>query len=163
MPYCTNCGNQVTTGDQFCGSCGFRQDQAGSASAPPPPPPPGRAASGKDPFRNISARHAATFCYIPWIGWIPSIIVLAAERFRSQPEVRFHAFQGLYLFVVWLFVDWVFGPLIGYTQATNAVEKLMKLGLFCVSIFMLIKTSSGDNVRLPLIGELADRSVSEQR
>jgi uncharacterized membrane protein len=102
-------------------------------------------------------------CYVPWVGWIASIVVLAADKFREQKEVRFHAFQGLYLFVIWLFVDWVFGPLTGYSSSSRMIERLMKLGLVATSLFMVVKTTQGETVRLPLLGELAERSVSEQR
>ena len=40
----------------------------------------------------------------------PSIIVLAADKFRTNRAVRFHAFQGLYLFVAWLIVQQVIAP-----------------------------------------------------
>ena len=36
--------------------------------------------------------------------------MLASERFRHETQVRLHAFQGLYLFVAWLMVQWVIGP-----------------------------------------------------
>ena len=41
------------------------------------------------------------------MGWIAAIIVLASQRFKAMPTVRFHAFQGLYLFVAWLMNDQV--------------------------------------------------------
>jgi uncharacterized membrane protein len=40
---------------------------------------------------------------------------------------------------------------------------LFKLVVLGAWIFMMIKTKQGDDFRLPLLGELADRSVSEQR
>jgi uncharacterized membrane protein len=43
------------------------------------------------------------------------------------------------------------------------IERLMKLGLVATSLFMVVKTTQGETVRLPLLGELAERSVSEQR
>src|SRR5689334_8179280 len=110
MLYCSSCGGPVTAGDRFCGKCGAPQPgaNAGAPSAGPtgagaftaPPPiysPP--AADGMTPHT------ASTLCYVPWFGWIASIYVLASERFRLERDTRFHAFQGLYLFVVWLIVD----------------------------------------------------------
>ena len=61
-------------------------------------------------MHGISPRTASLLCYIPILGWIVSIVVLASARFRADSRVRFHAFQGLYLFVAWLIVDWVLGP-----------------------------------------------------
>lgn len=102
-------------------------------------------------------------CYIPVVGWIMSIVVLASERFREDRSVRFHAFQGLYLFVLWLFVDWVFGPITAYADATRVVGKLLKATVLGAWIFMIVKTNQGEEFHLPILGELADRSVSEQR
>lgn len=166
MPYCTQCGNQVGAGDVYCGSCGARQSDSPSSSRENPwqaADQGGRGQAAGDPLSFLTSRNAPVFCYIPWVGWIASIVVLAAEKFRQQREVRFHAFQGLYLFVIWLFVDWVFGPLTGYAAATRMIARLMKLGLVATSLYMVVKTSQGETIRLPLLGELADRSVSEQR
>jgi uncharacterized membrane protein len=40
--------------------------------------------------------------------------------------------------------------------------RLLKLAMFGVWIFMLMKVSQGQSFRLPILGELAERSVSEQ-
>lgn len=156
MPFCTQCGGQVQPADVFCSGCGARQAGAGAAQGA------GRQQGG-DFFSTVAPRSASTYCYIPIVGWIMSIIVLASDRFHQDRTTRFHAFQGLYLFVLWLFVDWVFGPLTAYADATRTFGKLLKLTVFGSWIFMLVKTHHGEDFRLPILGELADRSVSEQR
>lgn len=158
MPFCTQCGSLVQPTDTFCAACGAQQQGARPQAAPPP-----AAGPSNDPFAGWDDRRAATFCYIPLVGWIVSIIVLAAERFRNSRETRFHAFQGLYLFVAWLFVDWVFSPFSHIAQPMRITSGIMKVAVFGTWIFMLVKTSQGENFRLPLLGELADRSVSEQK
>jgi uncharacterized membrane protein len=40
---------------------------------------------------------------------------------------------------------------------------LLKLLIFGTWIFMMVKVSHDDNFKLPIVGELAERSVSEQR
>ena len=45
----------------------------------------------------------------------------------------------------------------------KAISSIMKVGVFGAWIFMLVKTSQGETFRLPVLGELADRSVSEQK
>lgn len=157
MPFCTQCGTEVGARDAFCARCGGRQAEA-KASGPLPP--------GQDYLGNITPRGAALACYIPIIGWIPSIVVLAAARFREDRVTRFHAFQGLYLFVAWLVVDWVVSPMFNFRGngfSMHGFGSLIKLGLIGTWVFMLIKTSQSVFVRLPLIGDLAERSVAEQR
>src|SRR5580658_9308983 len=112
MPYCVQCGTAVGPADQFCGKCGGRQ--APGAGGATPGATANAAASGPatpaDFMSGISHRNAALLCYIPMVGWIAAIVVLASDHFRRDTRVRFHAFQGLYLFVAWLIVDWVISP-----------------------------------------------------
>jgi uncharacterized membrane protein len=146
MPFCSQCGTQVDAADVFCAKCGARQP-----NVPPRP---------ADPFSSITPRTASILCYIPGLGWICSIIVLASERFRGNRVVRFHAFQGLYLFVAYLIEDWVLKPMFMVVPHAH-VNGIIQLALFCMSIFMIIKASHDEAYALPIIGELAQKSVSE--
>jgi uncharacterized membrane protein len=151
MPFCSQCGNQVAPADIYCARCGSRQPQAPSGS---------RGATA--PFAGITPRTASVVCYIPGVGWIASIAVLASERFRQNRPVRFHAFQGLYLFVAWLVNDIVVRPLFwGMPTGLHQVYRLVEAILLVMSIFMMVKASQDEAYALPLFGELAERSVSE--
>lgn len=157
MPFCTQCGKQISDDARYCPGCGSAQ---GGASASPSSAP----ASGAKFLDNMNPRTAAILCYIPVIGWIPCVILLAAQRFQRDRTVRFHAFQGLYLFVAWLLVDRAIGPVIRAMPFDNlGLIGLMKLALVGAWVFMLIKTSNNEDYRLPVFGELADRSIAEQR
>ena len=140
MPFCSGCGKAVGEGDSFCASCGTRQQGI-----------PAAAVAG-----GMSPRTASMLCYIPFLGWIASIFVLATDRFRGQRDVRFHAFQGLYLFVAWLLVDWVIKP---YFHFFLPLGKILQLVVFALWIVMMIKASKEERYALPLIGELAERSL----
>ena len=58
----------------YCAKCGSRQ--------------PGATAPAVDPLSGITPRTASILCYIPGIGWIASVIVLAADKFRNDKTVR---------------------------------------------------------------------------
>jgi uncharacterized membrane protein len=154
MPFCCQCGTQVRDSDAFCGKCGTRQ----------PVTPPVRQ---PDYLTGISSRTASLLCYIPVLGWLAAIVVLASSRFRNNAKVRFNAFQGLYLFVAWLIIDWVVSPLFhwpGHFSGPNRiVPALMKAAVFGAWIFMIIKASHDEVFKLPILGELAEKSVTEQR
>src|ERR1700761_880651 len=113
MPFCTQCGHEAGSADAFCGQCGAPQ----SGAAAPPNSPPRTAGTSfnnppvNDPLAGLSPRTAAILCYVPAIGWIAAIIVLATRRFKDNHLMRFHAFQGLYLFAAWLIVDGGGGPM----------------------------------------------------
>ena len=136
MPFCTRCGNQVGSADVFCGKCGARQRE-GAASA-----------VRTDFLSGLNPRTASLLCYVPIVGWIACIIMLAAPRFQHDRTVRFHAFQGLYLFVVWLLVSWVVSPFVNVAGGVagaelHLVKSVLHLAVLCAWIFMLIKTSRG--------------------
>jgi uncharacterized membrane protein len=152
MPYCSHCGTQVGDRDAFCAKCG------GSQPVSPARP--------KDFLGDLPPRTAALLCYIPVVGWVPALVVLAAERFRMDRTTRFHAFQGLYLFVTWLVVDWVVGPMsrsFGPAMRVLSLAAILKVFVFIGWIYMIIKVSHNETYKLPFLGELAERSVSEQR
>ena len=163
MPFCTQCGHQVAQQDAFCAYCGARQ--AGSAqpraagtttSRPIPPTPP------VDPLAGLSPRTAAILCYVPTVGWIAAVIVLATRKFKSDRIVRFHAFQGLYLFAVWLVINWVVRPIVSaMPQNFVRVDHLLEGVVLAVCIFMMVKAGHDEPYALPIIGELAHRSAAE--
>jgi len=153
MPFCCQCGQGVGNQDVFCAHCGGRQPETKPAT---------------DYLQGVSSRTASLLCYIPIVGWVVSIVVLASVRFREDAKVRFHAFQGLYLFVAWLIVDWVLSPLLSFPHGWGPpfykiIPALMKVAVFGAWVFMIIKTAQDEMYKLPILGELAEKSVSEQR
>ncbi|HWQ54765.1 MAG TPA: zinc-ribbon domain-containing protein [Bryobacteraceae bacterium] len=147
MPFCSQCGTQVGDRDAYCGKCGSRQ--------------PAAPAIPRDPLATMTPRTAAILCYIPLVGWIASIVVLASARFRNDRIIRFHAFQGLYLFVAWLIADQVLGPVFAFVRyfPLGGLVRAVVLGVW---LFMLVKASQEEVYSLPVIGELAERSVAER-
>jgi len=150
MPFCSQCGNQVGPTQTFCARCGARQPQEPAAANP----------LAHDPMSGVTPRTASILCYIPVVGWVAAIVVLASQRYRHMPRARFHAFQGLYLFVAWLMNDqtskWFFLP-----TSHFHLHGLINLVLLAMSVFMMVKASRDEAYSLPIFGELAQRSVSE--
>ncbi len=88
--------------------------------------------------------------------------MLAADKFRTNRTVRFHAFQGLYLFVAWLIVEWVLSPIFREMHSPMLrVDKILQALILFVWVFMIIKTSHEEVYSLPIIGELAEKSAAE--
>jgi uncharacterized membrane protein len=152
MTFCQQCGKQLDDADKFCPGCGRPQEAS----------PRGNPANF---WANVSDQNAALLCYIPWVGWIPAIAVLASTQFKGNRRIRFHAFQGLYLFVAYLLVDWFVAPIFRFGPGIpgQIIPRLLTLAIFAAWIVMLIKVHQNEDYRLPILGELADRSVSEQR
>ena len=71
------------------------------------------------------------------------------------------------LFVAWLIVDRVLSPVlllggIGMGHAFRPLGALLHIAILAAWIVMLIKVSRSEHYRLPIIGEMAERSVHEQ-
>ncbi len=146
MPFCSQCGGAVTGQDFYCGKCGARQ------------PIPGQPGAYSRAGEGITPRSASVLCYAPFIGWIASLFVLGTQKFRERADVRFHAFQGLYLFVAWLLLEhvpWFSALPFPYFP----IRKILKLALLGVSVFMMVKASRDERFSLPVIGDLAERSL----
>jgi len=109
----------------------------------------------------MSPRAAAILCYIPTIGWIAAVLILASRKFKGDQNVRFHAFQGLYLFAAWLLLRWTSPFLDGSSDRFLRFDHIFEVLLLGVSVFMIIKTSHEETYVLPIIGELARRSATE--
>ncbi len=155
MPFCNQCGNQVGDADRYCGNCGAPQPPAAARTGPLPPP--------SDPLASMSPRTLAMLCYVPWVGWVMAVIVLGARRFRSDLSLRFHAFQGLYIFAAWLLLDWVVVPIFNAMPSqVFRLDHLLQVLIVGVWIFMIVKTRQGEAYSLPLVGELAHRSAQER-
>jgi uncharacterized membrane protein len=154
MPFCSQCGNQAGTTDVFCARCGARQP------VNPRPGGGGFRAGRTDPLSGVTPRTASFLCYVPVIGWVIAIVVLASEKFRGDRVVRFHAFQGLYLFVAWLMNQWVL-RWIWWPFPRFQLHSLIDLAILGMEIFMIVKALHEEAYSLPLFGELAQRSVAE--
>jgi uncharacterized membrane protein len=154
MPFCTNCGNKVDAGASYCAACGAPQLARTTPES-----------QYTDFLDGISDRTASVLCYIPVFGVIPAIVFLASQKFRGNVRVRFNAFQSVYLFVAWLIVSSALPVLIlgvpGWGMEHVFVEAL-KIVIFGCWIYLLIKAAHQEQVRLPILGDLAARSTSEQ-
>jgi uncharacterized membrane protein len=148
MPFCTNCGNRVDGSAAFCANCGTPQPRSYGQT--------------QDLLDGIGDRTASVLCYIPVFGVIPSIVFLASQKFRYNQRVRFDAFQSVYLFVAWLIVSSA-GPFLFLgLPFHHSFSSLLELLLTICWIFLLIKASQSEQVHLPILGDLAARSTSEQ-
>ncbi len=153
MPFCSKCGNTLQPNDRFCKQCGT--PQAGPAAASP---------RSSDPLTGLEPHIASALCYLPFIGWIMCIFVLATPRFRTDYLSRFHAFQAIFTFIAYLIYDWVIDEILySVLFQTWIVSRVIRLVFVIGWIFMVYRTSLRETIRIPVLAELADKSVAEQR
>lgn len=96
------------------------------------------------------------------IGLIYSIIVVVSDKTNKLP--RFHAFQSLLLTGALIVIGIALGIVLGiFAAVTKSVglsfgfNGLFSLVILALSIFMAVKAYQGDMLKLPVIGDLADK------
>jgi uncharacterized membrane protein len=108
---------------------------------------------------------AGALCYA--LGFITGILFLVLAPYNQNREIRFHAFQSIFLNIAW-FVAYIIVSII--TLALNAIPFLgtfiyivlhlaLGLGLFILWLYMMFKTYNGQKIVLPVIGPMADKQA----
>jgi uncharacterized membrane protein len=156
MTYCTKCGASVDEGTTFCGSCGTHVVGAAAVQA---------TASGVQ-VTGLTSNIAGALAYL--FGFITGIIFLVIEPYNKDPFVRFHAFQSIFLSVVYIVFSMVWGALFGmffigslgflFTLIAFAL-RLVELAFVLLWLFLMYKAYQNERYSLPVIGPLAAKQV----
>lgn len=102
-------------------------------------------------------------CYIPGIGWIAALVFLTLDPYRFNRYIRFHAFQGLYLAVISLLthVLWFPFPVHGvFIFRSFGLRGLIHLAVLIAQIVGIVKTLKEQPYRVPLVADLAEKSLA---
>jgi uncharacterized membrane protein len=143
MPFCPNCGTQ--TEGKYCPNCGAAIQSPAGGGQPAAP-----AAAG------MADNVAGALCYL--LGFITGIIFLVVQPYNARREVRFHAFQSIFLSVAWI-VLWVVLGIALPSAAYFAVSPLVSLAGLALWLYMMWKTYQNQKVVLPVIGEMAAKQA----
>ena len=163
MAFCANCGAQVD--GRFCQKCGA---PVGGAAPVNPGVPGGAAAPGMAPqpvSAGISDNAAGAICYL--LGFITGILFLVLAPYNQNRNVRFHAFQSIFLNIAWV-VLWIAVTIV--TIALHAIPIIgaiigillgfgLWIGALIVWLFMMFKTYNGEMIVLPVIGPMAQKQA----
>ncbi len=105
-------------------------------------------------------------CYIPGMGWIAAVIFLTVSAYRGNRYVRFHAFQGLFLAVVWLLAEKLFFPPLDVRNVHIFIfpffglRRLWLLAVIAAQVVGIIRTLHAQEYRLPVLADLAEKSLA---
>ena len=146
MPFCANCGSQVE--GSFCAKCGTRIGAAAPASGP-------TVQANSAMADNV----AGCLCYV--LGFITGIIFLVLAPYNRNRNIRFHAFQSIFLSVAFIALRIIAGILIGMAGLFSFffVYSLISLAGFILWIYMLLMTYQGKKIVLPVIGPIAEQQA----
>jgi uncharacterized membrane protein len=108
------------------------------------------------PTLPLPDRLAAALCYLTFV---PAVVFIFLKQYRDRSFVRFHAFQSLLFWaaVIGLLLLGLLGSMLGHLFMWFLLGVLAMLALFLTWVVLLIKAVQGENFRLPVLGEYAER------
>jgi len=148
---CENCGVERVAGAAFCHSCGKPVVQPTGGRRPPIPVTAG-----------MRTNIVGALCYVA--GLLTGIVFLSLNPYRQIQVVRFHAFQAIFLSVVWLLVHFALAGLLALVPwrlwpLIAVLSSFVSLSFAGVSVLLMYKAFRRERFKLPLIGDLAENQV----
>ncbi len=108
---------------------------------------------------------AAALCYL--FGFITGILFLVLAPYNQNREIRFHAFQSIFLNIAWVIL-WIvitiilipfrLIPFLGLFIAI-VLQGVLGLGGFILWLYLMFKTYNGEKIVVPVIGPIADKQA----
>ena len=103
---------------------------------------------------GLDKKLACSLTYV--FGWVSGLAFLLSEK--QDKEIRFHAIQSIIFFggaqVLQMFLGRI--PVVGWS-----IMPLLGLLVFIVWLVLIIKTYQGEQFKLPVIGEIAQKQVDK--
>ena len=156
MPFCAKCGSPVE--GRFCAKCGSAVGSAASPAAAP-------TGSSGAPVgaAGLTDNVAAALCYS--LGFITGILFLVLAPYNQKKNIRFHAFQSIFLNVALILVAIALGmafAIVGSVLSywlTFMLSRLLNLAYLVLWVFMMVWAYQGKTVVVPVIGPLAQQQA----
>jgi len=138
MPFCPHCGASAAAA--YCSKCGGKVSSGFEGS------------SQSD--TGLTDNVAGALCYLGWI--FTAIIFLILPPYSRSRNVRFHAFQSLFLTIAWVLAN-TFLALLLPAILRGTIRDLVQLAGILLWLFLMWKTYNNERVVLPIIGPLAEK------
>jgi uncharacterized membrane protein len=167
--YCSHCGTELS--GRFCAKCGAPVPGAPPTDTPGPeiprtgPPPPGPP-PGPPPISlpGLEENVASALCYL--VPVVTGVLFLFIEPYNRNKNIRFHAFQSIFLWIGVLLadaaVDIVFGGILGGPNSyelLRLVWTVFRLGVLALWLVLMYRAYMRQRWVLPVVGEMAQKFV----
>ena len=103
----------------------------------------------------MSDNVVGALCYFGAV--VTGVIFLVLAPYNQSKFVRFHAFQSIFLFVA-LCILWIISGMLLHFLLFF-VAPLLSLGGLVVWLYMMYSAFNNQKVKLPIIGDLAEKQA----
>jgi uncharacterized membrane protein len=148
--FCAQCGAEMVDNAAFCPKCG---ESTGIPSnyAKPSAASPVLSQSYHGTDNNFLGLSAYLF--------IPAVFYLVLTRYKKNSFVRFHSLQSILLWIIFVAIDLVLAAI----PVVNLVLlPVVGVGELVIGVICIIKAFQGQFFRLPIIGNVSERFLSQQ-
>lgn len=162
MAFCPTCGSPAE--GRYCQKCGAALD---AGATPPSSAPLGAGpATSSTAVVGMTDNVAGALCYL--FGLITGILFLVLAPYNQNRNIKFHAFQSIFLnvgwFVVWIAIAFVsialhVIPILGAVLA-GVLYFALSIGALILWLYMMFKTYNGAKVVLPVVGPMAEKQAN---
>ena len=138
--FCPNCGNPVSGAAGGAPGAGFASSQSAASVG------------------GLSENVASALCYL--FGFISGIIFLVVAPYNQNRTIRFHAFQSIFLNLAWIACHILVAMLGVITHGFGFVlSPLVAVLFFLLWLYMMFSAFNGKKIKLPVIGDLAEKQA----
>jgi uncharacterized membrane protein len=115
---------------------------------------------------SLSNELAGALCYL--VAIISGVLFLLLAPYNRNREVRFHAFQSIFLSIAWILVWSIWAALstisgelslVGGLLA-GSVAVMLGWGFVILWLLLVLQTYRGQKMVLPIIGPLAEKQAA---
>jgi uncharacterized membrane protein len=100
---------------------------------------------------------------LAYLTFIPAIIFLVVAPYNQNSNVRFHAWQSIFLSIAWT-VIWISLMVIGVIPVLNFILTVLTpvaaICFFILWVIVLIQAFLGKRIKIPVVGDFALRQAS---
>lgn len=101
-------------------------------------------------------------CGLAYLTFIPAIIFLVVAPYNTNPNVKFHSWQSIFLAVAW-FIVWIALVIIGVIPFVNFLDvilfPLVGLAFFILWLIVMIQAFQGKRFTIPVLGAYAAKQA----
>jgi uncharacterized membrane protein len=137
MAYCSQCGAPLE--GAFCSRCGAA-----------------RATSGRSASGPLEDHVAGALCYS--LGPLTGVAFLLIEPYNKNRQIRFHAFQSIFLSAGCLLIYYGIGILLPFGLRL-AIAPFIMLASMAVWLYVMWRTYQKDRLVLPIVGPMAEKQL----